>query len=542
MMPAVRSRSTTTGSRPARAGVLAGVLAMLLAACDPGRRATDTVVYASGADLESANPLVTIHSLSRQVQRYALFVTLARYDAGLRPQPYLARSWEWSTDRRTLTLRLEPGLRWHDGRPTTARDVAFTLDAARDPATGYARAADLAGIVAVDVSDSATVVLHFRLPPPAFPPVLCELPVLPAHRLANVPRDRMRQVAFSTAPVGNGPFRFVSRVPGQRWVFERNESFPRALGGPPSVRRLVVAVVDEAATKFAGLVSGELDVAGISPASAPLVARDPTLRVIEYPVLSATALVFNTTTPPFDDERVRRAVSAALDRERIVRVALAGYGAPAAGPVSPASPFALAGRAVRDTALADSLLDAAGWRRQGRDVRIRDGRRLAVELLTVGTGDNAIEQLVQADLAARGIALDIRQLELGALLARARSTPPRFDVLLTGVPGDLSLAYLPAMYDSRLAGGALDYGGFHTSRLDALFDRTREAADTLALREAWYGVQRELAREMPAAWIYHSRGVQGVAKRLGGVVMDLRGELATLSEWRIEPAGGTSAP
>ena len=171
-----------------------------------------------------------------------------------------------------------------------------------------------------------------------------------------------------------------------------------------------------------------------------------------------------------------------------------------------------------------------------------DGRRLSIELLTVGTGDNAIEQLVQADLAARGVALEIRQVELGALLTRARSAPRRFDAMLTGVPGDLSLAYLAAMYDSRLAGGALDYGGYHTARLDALFGRTREAADTLELRDAWQEVQRELARQMPAAWIYHSRGVQGVARRLDGVVMDLRGELATLSAWHVVRPNRRGAP
>ena len=88
--------------------------------CAPPARATDVVVVASGAELESANPLVTVHPLSRQVQRYALFVTLARYDSALRAQPYYARRWEWSADRTALTLHLEPTLRWHDGAPTTA--------------------------------------------------------------------------------------------------------------------------------------------------------------------------------------------------------------------------------------------------------------------------------------------------------------------------------------------------------------------------------------------------------------------------------------
>ena len=74
--------------------------------------------------------------LARQVQRYVLLTTLARYDSSLTPQPYLARRWEWSGDRRRLTFHLETTVRWHDGPLTTARDVVWTLSAARDPATG----------------------------------------------------------------------------------------------------------------------------------------------------------------------------------------------------------------------------------------------------------------------------------------------------------------------------------------------------------------------------------------------------------------------
>src|SRR5439155_20579613 len=153
--------------------------------------------------LESGNPLVTVHPLSRQVQRYVLFVTLARYDSSLSPTPYAARRWEWSADRRALTLHLVTGLRWHDGAPTTSRDVAFTIDAARDPATGYARAADLATVTAAEAIDDSTIGLRFTAPQPSFPLVLCELPILPEHLLATIPRREMRRTAFNLAPVGN---------------------------------------------------------------------------------------------------------------------------------------------------------------------------------------------------------------------------------------------------------------------------------------------------------------------------------------------------
>src|ERR1043166_2118926 len=113
------------------------LLPLLALACSPvAARRGGTVIMASGADLQSPNPLLTTHPLARQVQRYVLMVTLVRYDSAPPPEPYLARRWAWSRDSTALTLHLFAGLRWHDGAPTTARDAAWTLDAARDPVTG----------------------------------------------------------------------------------------------------------------------------------------------------------------------------------------------------------------------------------------------------------------------------------------------------------------------------------------------------------------------------------------------------------------------
>ena len=534
------TRASTPARRVRAERIALGIATLLAQACAPPPRAADTVVVASGADLESANPLVTVHPLARQVQRYALFVTLARYDSALAPEPYYARRWTWSDDRRTLTLHLAADLRWHDGRPTTAADAVWTIDAARDPATGYARSADLATIARADAPDDSTLVLRFATPQPGFPRILCELPILPAHLLAHLPRQAMRQAEFSRAPTGNGPFRFVRRDPGARWIFERNPAFPASLGGPPRLRRVVIAVVDEATTKFAGLVSGSLDVAGISPSMAGLARRDPAITVVDYPVLFSVALVFNPSRAPFDDARVRRAIDLSLDRDRIVSAATLGFATPAASGAPPASRFAHPLVARRDTRLADSLLDLAGWLRTGDGARTKTGRALTLELLTVGSGDNALEQLVQADLGARGIEVTIRQLELGAFLDLARAPVKRFDALVTGIPGDAGLAHLAGMYDSRLAGGALDYAGYHTPRLDSLFAAIRTASTEAAQRAAWADIQRDLARDVPAAWIYHARGVQGLSRRLAGVRMDLRGELPTLHEWSVRADDATA--
>lgn len=509
-------------------------LAILAAgSCFAPQRPANTVVYASGTDLESGNPLVTVHSLSRQIQRFALFVTLAKYDSALTPAPYFAKSWDWSPDHRSLTLHLASDLRWHDGPTTTASDVAFTLDAARDPATGYWRATDLANVDSVVATNDSTDVIRFRAPEPSFPLILCELPILPRHLLSRTPRSEMRRDAFNLDPVGNGPFKFVERRAGERWVFARNDAFPTSLGGPPRLSGVVVSVVDEPTTKFAGLASGDLDIAGIAPTMAALASRDPSMRVVDYPILFTTGLVFNVSKPPFDDVRIRRAISASLDRDRIVRAALAGYGRAAAGPVPPESPLSLGGSTAQNARIADSLLDAAGWIRQGDKPRAKNGRPFELDLMTVGSGDNALEQLVQADLGARGIRVNIRQSELGSFLTSARAKTKTFDVLVAGIPGDVALAFLGAMFESRQAGGALDYSGFHTPALDSLFAKTRTARDERALIAAWQEVQKFLDDQMPVAWVYHSRGVQGVSARLHNVVMDLRGEMPTLAQWQV---------
>ena len=122
-------------------GYLLSLLAVLTLACGPvaGRRRA-TVIFASGADLQSVNSLITTHPLARQVQRYVLLTTLVRYDSLLQMEPFLARGWSWSADHRYVTLRIRNDVHWHDGQLTTAHDAEWTLNAARDAATGYPRA------------------------------------------------------------------------------------------------------------------------------------------------------------------------------------------------------------------------------------------------------------------------------------------------------------------------------------------------------------------------------------------------------------------
>ena len=411
------------------------LLAVLVSACGPNAaRRGQTVLFASGADLQSINPLLTVHPLARQVQRHVLLTTLARYDSALSPQPYLARSWEWSPDRRRLTFHLETAVRWHDGRPTRARDVTWTLNAARSHATGYPRATELAELDSVRDVDDSTVVLEFRRAQTRFPDLLTDLAILPAHLLDTVPHARLRQAAWNTAPVGNGPFRFVSHEPNRRWVFAANPDFPARLGGPPRLQRFIVVVVDEPTTKLAALTSGELDFAGIQPAHAEFVERNPNLRVLSYPLLWTDGIIFNTRRPPFDRLETRRAVSDAIDRRELVDGYIYGFGTPAAGPVPPTAPGYLP--------VAEAV--------HGTPASPTSGAPVGFELLTVGSGEAALEQMIQARLRRAGFDVSIRQLELSAFLGRVRGSTPDFDAAVLGIPGDPGLGYLAPL--AALAG------------------------------------------------------------------------------------------
>jgi len=469
----------------------AACLALVTLACAPvAARRGNTVILASGADLQSANPLLTTHPLARQVQRYALLVTLVRYDSLLHPVPYLARRWAWSADSTVLTFSIFTGLEWHDGVRTTAHDAAWTLTAAVAPETGYPRRSDLASLIDATAPDDSTLVLRFSRAVPEIPDVLTDLAVVPRHLLDTVPRARLREAGWNRQPVGNGPFRFVAHQPNRRWVFAANRAFPEELGGPPRLDRFVVVVVDEPTTKLAALTSGELDFAGINPAHAAFVGRDPRLRVLDYPLLLTYAMVFNLRRPPFDRIEARRSVAAVVDPRAVVDGVLFGYGTPATGPLPPElADASLPDREPHSSALPDS------------------GGSLRFELLTVGSGEAPLEQMLQSQLAARGIRAEIRQLELSTFLDRVQGTARDFDAAVMGVPGDLGLGHLVPLAATA---------GLHA-------DGTGER------------LVRQIEDSAAAVFLYHARGVQGMNRRVNGVTMDLRGELVTLSQWWVEP-------
>jgi ABC-type transport system substrate-binding protein len=291
-------------------------------------------------------------------------------------------------------------------------------------------------------------------------------------------------------------------------VFQANPDSPAELGGPPRLSRFVIAVVDEPTTKLAALTSGELDFAGINPAHAQFVKRDSRLAVLDYPLLFSYAIVFNTRRAPFDRLEARRAVAGAIDREAIVDGILFGYGTPSADPVPPALRQTVGRSDSRTVGRSDGRTVGVS-RTLAESPTVLPSDRSTVpldfELLTVGSGEAALEQLLQAQLARVGIRMRIRQLELSTFLDRVQGASHDFDAAVMGISGDLALGYL---HQVLATSGLRSVGG--EGRLDAV------------IRDS-----------VPATFLYHARGVQGMNKRVRGVHMDLRGELVTLHDWTV---------
>jgi peptide/nickel transport system substrate-binding protein len=184
---------------------------------------------------------------------------------------------------------------------------------------------------------------------------------------------------------------------------------------------------------------------------------------------------------------------------------------------------------------AEVLLEGAGWMRDADGWRVRNGTRLSFDLLTVGSGDLALEQMLEAQWRALGVEVRLRRVELATFLDLAQSPEREFDALVTGIPGVPSLGHVAALFDGT---GPLAYAGYTSPALREAFDAVRGARTEAALADAWRDVQRALADGEPTAWLYHARGVQGAARRIERVRIDLRGELAGIAEWRLPGASG----
>lgn len=494
-----------------------------------------TVVVGGLGEIQTMNAFVSSDYMTDQVQAYVLFMTLLRYDERLDPAPYLARGWEVSPDGNEVVFELRTDVRWHDGTPTTAYDVAFTFDRVKDPDVPYPSRSSF------DHWETAEVLgphrIRFTLRPHAdFLNGWTSLPIMPRHILKDVPPAELATHPFGTSePIGNGPFRFVEHRPGDRWTFEANPDFPEELGGRPYLDRLVYRVIPNETTLFAELRSGGVHMyVRVAPELVEQVIEDPELRLVAFPFPNYSFIAWNSRRPFFEHAAVRRALTMAIDREEIVEAVRHGLATPAAGPVGPWHwAYDSARRPLPH--LPDSaavLLERAGWvDSDGDDVREKDGVRFSFELATNESRERrSIAELVQRYLANVGVEARPRVREHQSLVADVTSPERRFDAFLLSWQQGFVLDERDQWACDRI-GRPLQFTSYCNPVLDAVMDSIPRSTDRSDQGRLLRRYNELLANDQPFTFLYVERRADALRRSLQGVAPDFRGELADVRSW-----------
>ncbi len=427
--------------------------------------------------------------------------------------PWLATAYAWRDDYRVLRVTTRTGVRWSDGRPFTAADVAFTFNLLkRVPALDRRGLWSFLG--AVTAVDDTTVDFTFsRRFLPGLDDVLVQL-IVPAHVWEHVDDP----IAFANeSPVATGPFTEVRVFRNQIYELGKNPDYWQP--GKPKLEALRFPAYPSNDRANLALIFDEVDWAGnfVPAIDRVFVERSPAHHAYWFPLTGTTIFLYpNTRRPPFDDPRVRKALSMAIDRELVVAVALYNYSRPAdptglsdayAGWRDPVA--ADAGWTRHDVAAANALLDEAGFARDGSGHRrLPNGKRWRYEIMAVAGWSDWVRaaQVIARGLREVGIDASVRTFDFGAWSQRVQEG--KFDLTLgwsfEGPTPYTFYRWLMATATVKPE-GTVSMSNWHrygSPRADQLLSAFEAEADPSAQRQLITELQRTFAAEAPAIPIY----------------------------------------
>ncbi len=504
------------------------------------------MVIATTGDADVLLPPVTTVTSGINISDL-IFCRLAELKAGLNTvddsgfRPVLARSWE-HPDSLTIVFRLDPRARWQDGAAVTAADVAFTFHVYRDPAVNSRLAPFLGAIDSVTARDSLTVAFRFRRwYPEQLYDATYHMRILPKHLLDTVPPARLASAPFGRAPVGDGPYRFVSWTSGAEIRLAADSTW---FLGTAHIRRLIWRITPELATAVSQLIAGEADAMETIPARGQLerVQQAADVRLVPYPSPFYAAIVFNQRRPLFADRDLRRALAMALDRQTVVRSVFGPFADVAVGATSPMQwiwsdsirqlPF--------DSAAAGRLLDERGWRRGGAaGPRERRGTPLRFTLL-VPTSSQVRQQaavIVQDELRRLGVDMRIQPLEFTVMEQRTQSGD--FDAAFVSRTIDPSPASLLQWWSP---GASDNIGGYADTAFQSLTAAAMRARTRARAAPLWRDALGRLNDEAPAIFLFSPRNNAAISTRFENVTIRPDSWLATVTEWQVGGARDRAAP
>ncbi len=478
------------------------------AASADGPRKGGTIVVSIAADPAQLNIGTSLESNDLSVGT-KIFNTLLVDDATFTPQPAgLAESYQVSPDGKTLTFKLRSGVKWQDGQAFTCADVAFTFDTflrKYSPTSSTLLNDTLEG---VQCTDDLTAV--FKLKAPSMP-LLAQLGqmdggvVLPKHLLEG--QDPTKST-FNQKPIGTGPFMLSEWVRGDHITLVRNPNY--FMKGRPFLDKIIYKIIPNAQAATAAFEAGEIDYIQdfrTSKSDLDRFSKMPGVQ-IGYDLEPPKRMVLeinNVSCKLCTDINVRRAISAAIDRDAGIKLTRFGAGTPVYGPIAPQYAWAYNKNASEphyDVAAANKLLDDAGYKRGA------DGTRFSLGL-TVRAGDSRYDRpadVIREQLKAVGIDLKLRVVEKAVLYDQVYAKYD-FDIYISRRPGGADPAtgifgqYTCDMIDPKKTN--VNSTRYCNKDLDALIAQAGLGMDKAERAKLYYQVQDILTKDIPIVdlWI-----------------------------------------
>lgn len=481
--------------------LLVGGLAFAGGAAEEGAVVDQNLVFTMHSDAVSLDPHGSNDSPSSQV-RTQIYDTLVFYDENMDLQAGLAVDWEMIEDT-VWEFQLREGVNFHNGDPFNAETVKANLERVIDPEFGSQRAFLFDMISEVRVVDNYTVHIETEFP---FAPLISHL----AHDAGGMANPAALDAAGfdEVEPIGTGPFVFESWEPGDEIVLSRNDEY---WAGPANVDTLTFLIVPEESTRLAMVERGDAHIAEIlQPANMGRAEASASMNLELYDTLSLNYISFNTQKEPFDDVRVRQAISMAIDKDSMIDGIVEGAGIRAVGPINElvfgAHPDLGGLELPYDPDRAADLLAEAGY---------PDGFET-----TIWTNDNptriAIAEIVQHNLDQIGIDVSIEVMEWGAYLDEtAEGNHEMFILGWVTVTGDADYGMYALFHSDNH--GAVGNRSFYTNEtVDELLDAGRTEPDMDVREELYYDVQEHLVEDQPFIYLYHPKWMIAVADGVEG--------------------------
>jgi len=525
----LRTRIRTLAVLAAASAAAAGLLAPAPAA-QAAPKQGGTLVIGSSNKPRHLNPAVQ-SGIATAVPGTQIFATPLRFDENWNPQPYLAESWSVADDGLSVTLKLRANALFHDGKPITSEDVAFSLMTVQE---NHPFKAMFEPVTAVETPDPHTVVIKLQHPHPAILLAMSSalMPVLPKHVYGDGQDPKSHPA--NSAPVGSGAYKLVEFKPGEHIILERNPDY--FLEGKPYFDRIIIREYKDATSLALAMDKGEVDMYPFLAGARDIQRlKENDQLVVTNKGYAAVGpinwLAFNTKDEVLKDVKVRKAIAFALDRDFVVNALQSGASTPATGPIAPDSPF-YTGEIERydvDLDKAAALLDEAGH-------PMKEGGRfeLTIDYIPgLPEQQKSIAEYLRSQLKKVGIELTVRAAPDFPTWSN-RVSSHDFDLTMDVVFnwGDPVIGVHRTYLCSNIKQGVIwsNTQSYCNPRVDELLDMAGKETDTAKRTALYKEFQQIVVDEVPLTFInllpYHT----AYSKRIGNPPLSIWGTMAPLDE------------